>query len=622
MYITERLHHNRSYTKSTKSRNSSNRKARKGSKSSSSSSLAAAGAGTSSSSSSQCSTSAILESGLVSNSTTVATVIGVGNATSTSSNTTVTLPTLSTINPKLQNQLATLVATPGGISSVGQQSGGKPTIGIVSMTNSAQQANGLAGALQQSLNANRGGIVSIQDAGSQQNQQQATSLNDVLAAATGFRFQSNTGGPVVLNQNMVLGAAGQQQGKLQQATLIQESGGVGTTARLVLQQGQQPGTLSATMQQASQNQGGVGIQVQSQQQGPGGQGSTSIGPGQILLGSSAAAVLKLAGNIRGLEGLRLAQLRLPTTSPGQPGGTASLTSANGSPLRLPQHRILLARGTLPGQSQTQGVLLGQTSTGQTVILSAGPSGSNPLAGLQQALAASGATGGQIALHAAPQTIQLDSSSQSPVTLSGQQQLSQQSLQSFTAGQQNGSTGPAKFGILTQQGGTSTVVVSSSSQMIQGNFSAVTRMQQSSSTSTLPSTSISLPASLLAPSSGTTGTITMQSSPNITVSTSQFPPQHQQLILSSSGNHAQSQQISAIGGGMQQQQSIILQQAQQQNMSSSSGQLQQQSQLGAPIIIRSAQGDFVSFGIPSHLSLGRGMQGTVVQSQSHFRNVDR
>lgn len=571
-------------------------------------------------------------------------VVGVGGtvATSTVNTAVVAIPSLSSINPKLQSQLASLQTSPSAVSPVTQQP--KQTIGIVSMTNptnvQVQGQTQQSTTLQQALASGRGGIVNFPGASTltlADGQQQQASLNEVLAAAAGLRFQSNAasgGTPVVLNQNLI--QAGQQQGTKQTA-FIQDSGN-GTT-RLVLQQPQQ------TLHHATQ---GGSIQVQSQQ---GTQGNPGIGPGQILLGSSAAAVLKLAGNIRLGEGLRLAQLRLPSGAPGQQQcGTTQLNAAAGSsPLRLPQHRILLARGTLPGQSQTQGVLLGQTSTGQTVILSAGPAGSNPLAGLQQALAAggSGSSTGQIALHAAPpqqQTIQLDSSSTGTTQQLNQQAqqqntLLQQTLQNFVNNPNNNTVvttaSQPKFGLMAnvaQSGNGSHLTVSSgasSSPIMQGSYSTAT-IQQTSSTPTLPPTSISLPASFRTPSVSN-GSKNIQSPPNVTVTSSQHPPSQQQQLLFTSGattgtgpqaiqtSSSTTQQITTLGMSsvqlqsalQQSQQNIILQQPQQTISQQGSQQTQGHHQLTAPIIIRSSQGDFVSFGIPSHLSLSRGVQGIII-----------
>ena len=65
---------------------------------------------------------------------------------------------------------------------------------------------------------------------------------------------------------------------------------------------------------------------------------------QFIFGNNA--LLRLSSNLRLPEGVRFAQLRLPIqqNTPGQ---------APGSQLRLPQHRILLTRGSFPGHSQTQ-----------------------------------------------------------------------------------------------------------------------------------------------------------------------------------------------------------------------------------------------------------------------------
>lgn len=522
---------------------------------------------------------------------------------------------------------------------------GKPqTVGLVSISSPSiqlqaqQQPSSIAAALQQSLSTVSSGqrILSLPAGGTHDGTQLLgqSSLSDLFTVTnSGLRLQGATGNPtsVVMNQ------LGQQQGtsQQQQATLIQDPTGGTTTARLVLQQ--QPGLQSqaGNSHQASTQQ----VQVSSQQL-PAGAAGANMGPSQILLGSSAAGLLKLAGNIRLGDGLRLTQLRLPTGGTAGNVGTSASTVAS-SQLRLPQHRILLARGALPGQAQAQGVLLGQTATGQTVILSAGPAPGGSLAGLQQALSSSSATAGQIAVHAS----QLEPLASTGQVVQNQQQQQSggiaQSLQGF-ASSSPGAASAAKFGIITSNvspNGSSVMVssVASQSSTAQGKFSAAaSRMQVTpvgNSSSTLPSTSIALPASLLAPtsSSGLSSNITV-GTPGTHLSQQQQTSVQQQLILSSSGVQQQqsqaqsSQQIGSIQGALgvpgsvqlqgitqavQQQQNLLIQQpssSHQQQVQGQALQSQMHQQLAAPIIIRSAQGDFVSFGIPSHLSLGRGVQG--------------
>ncbi|ODN05687.1 Nuclear factor [Orchesella cincta] len=688
----ERLHHNRSYTKSTKSRNNSNRKGRKGSSKSSKDQPTIA-TSISSSSSSQCSISAMSSTesplstaatGTSTNTTTITSVVGNnsggGIVTSGSSGSTlVTIPSLSTIAPKVQSNSTLpqkqIASTPSSLAG-GIQA--QPPIATTTSQAIINQPTTLSSASNtSSLSTGRGSAVSglVGDMGKsvvttslqQSNMgdgttssQQQTSLSEVFAASTGLRFQSmqsaltssSTGSSIVLNQGMI-----GQQNKLPpqpQSTFLQEQMAAvlppqtPTTTRLLLQPTSPTTSVQLpTVGQSQQQQ--LHVQVQNS-----GQCSTSsllgtvstastpvmsqasnanaIAPGQILLGSSA--VLKLAGNIRLGEGLRLTQLRLP--------GTTGAIGTSGSPLRLPQHRILLARGTIPGQPQAQGVLLGQTSTGQTVILSAASPTAGALGTLQQALAGgASAQLNQIALHASQQVdMQQGQQQQQQSSNLSQQQSHQQSTSlnqqtlSFTTSA--GTTAP-KFGIITNvpmgvsnaissSSNTNAMTVSSgvTTHSIQNNYSTrvITAQSQQQlvssavtlSTSSSPSSgSISLPTTILAPvSSGHSATVTgttVQSSQNITLTTNQSHQQQQQLLSAVVGglssNSVQGSQVGTVHtvnvpigmtSNAQQQhhhnllgqlQSLQAQQNQQQGLGQAQG-VPTVNQLSAPILIRSAE----------------------------------
>ncbi|CAG7834908.1 unnamed protein product [Allacma fusca] len=568
----ERLHHNRSYTKSTKSRSNTSRKSRKQSSKSISQSSSP---GSTSVKEQTVNPAPVLTSGSV-NPVSVATPTSIALSTTKLPpvGTLIAKTSLNSTNqPLLQfSNIRHIPPTPTNVEANRPKALPTPTTGKHSVVTATVTST--PEVVKQVFSVENSQLVSSTSQMMDRNTgtMRKMPLNEVLAAASSLgstiRFTTIPNSPGIVavsgtTGNVHLNTAGAEQtgssivfrttgnanigSALTSQTLAGNAGNLLGTQQTVALQVQAVSTSGSggTIQQASV------IPVKSPSVTVSQASSisnTTMNPGQLLLNSQA--VLRLANSIRLPEGVRFAQVRLPVQQNAQQIGS--------SPVRLPQQRIILTRAALSGQTQTQGVLLGQTPSGQTVILSTTPGALGHL---------HGATSSQIpiSITTSQGSATLESSNISITNASTSSNPPSHAVNPVSVSLNSGVTRPGTISVFTNSHTGSSTVVSNSNNIAE-----------------LSSPSIVVNNSNVMSSAGTPTMIPISQAQSSSILQHMSSTHHQHIVTQ-------------VANQLQQQSS------QATNNSTAA-------QLTSPIIIRSQQGDFV---IPGHISLGRGVQGIKV-----------
>ncbi|OXA60062.1 nuclear factor related to kappa-B-binding protein isoform X2 [Folsomia candida] len=320
----ERLHHNRSYTKSTKSRNNTSRKSRRSTKAPTPTSASSSTVTPASAVSSTCSTP----------------VTSTSPSSTTADSCTTGMDDLSVPTPTAAEPIKLITTTiPLPPQQVQSQSTTSESATLVSVENSAPRSENqtksdvpnTSNTMLQTIKLTT--LPVKQTTASSSSAESSTSMS-IKVDATPVPVPVPTPTPVIPQQQQqptqfLVQTTSSSMSPVTQNTIQLQSG------RTVQIQGFPSIATTST---------GETVMVSGIQTGT---TSSATPQGQMLFGPQT--VLRIA------NALRLSQMRLPgsTMAPGN--------------IRVPQqHRILLTRGAVPGQP---GILLGHTSSGQTVILS-------------------------------------------------------------------------------------------------------------------------------------------------------------------------------------------------------------------------------------------------------------
>ena len=366
--LIERLHHNRSYTKSTKSRSNTSRKSRKSSKTQPQSSSPAAA-----------STTTIVK---VEPTTVISTPV--------SATPTVTLASTIAVTPTTMTLTTTKLPPVGTLIAKTTMSSANPQLVQFTTSNVRQISTPVsaesASVMKTSIAASRPGLVATGTATSSTGVRQILSvdgnsqiitsqagsvrklpLNEVLAAASSLgstiRFATVPGSQQIVAVSGTTGTVNLNAGGSEQQTsgiVFRTTGGANLGSQLTAQALSgaggsmvSPQTLQLQVQGLPSSAKAVPVSVATGSSVPSSQasgvGNASINSGgQLLLNPST--VIRLANSIRLPEGVRFAQVRLPVQQ-------TNAQQLNSNPVRLPQQRIILTRAALGGQTQAQVILV-------------------------------------------------------------------------------------------------------------------------------------------------------------------------------------------------------------------------------------------------------------------------